>query len=167
MPVQMEYDLPHERTGNKMKLKTISTVLYLVISVIALAMSMVFLGAGEFFPYHAEASGLKWSEITPGLQLVLMSLIRLAGLGWLVFALGLGFLTTYCYHIRDGRVVRFVIPGLILIYFGGVFGITFYVYLQTRAATPWTSTVGVIILDILAFACSMLSGRLRKGQESV
>ena len=148
-----------------MKLKNISTALYLIINLIAFTMSMVFLSAGEFFPYHAEASGMGWSEIPTGLQLVLMSLIRLAGLGWLVFSLILGFLTVYYYHIRNEIMAYFIIPALIIVYFGGVFGITFYVSLQTHANTPWTSSIGIIITDILAFVCSMLSWRLSQGQN--
>ena len=142
--------------------KYISAGLYLSISLVAFTMSMVFLTSQEFFPYHAEASGMIWSEIPSGIQLVLLSLIRLAGLGWLVFALGLGFLTIYYYHIKNNALAYFIIPVLILIYFGGVFGITYYVFIQTQANTPWTSSMGMIITDIIAFACSMVSWRLSK-----
>lgn len=147
--------------------KHISTALYLLINLVAFTMSMVFLTSREFFPYHAEASGMIWSEIPSGLQLVLLSLIRLAGFGWLVFALGLGFLIIYCYHIRNDVLSYFTIPALIFIYFSGVFGITYYVYIQTHANTPWTSSIGMIITDIIAFACSMISWRLSKAQHKV
>jgi len=68
--------------------------------VVAALLGLVFggryLNARTFMPYHATAAGKSWSELDPGIQAVVVAMLRIvggafAGLGvtilWLCFAL--------------------------------------------------------------------------------
>ena len=55
-----------------------------------IAFGWTYLSSSEFMSYHAAAVGMDWQELSPGLQVVGLTALRLVGAGSLALGLALG-----------------------------------------------------------------------------
>jgi hypothetical protein len=67
--------------------KIIPIILYAIVGVVSLAMAMKNLFSTKLLPFQEEAANKKWDEIDNTLKLVILTLLRLAGLGFLIIAI--------------------------------------------------------------------------------
>ena len=140
-------------------LKVLALAGYGFVVLIMLVMASTFLTATEFFPYHAEASGLEWGDVQPGLQAVLLAVFRICGAGWLTVAVALVLLLVFPFGRRDEVWSYFAIPLLSLIFWGITFATTLYIARTTPATPPWTGSLVCIGITLLS---ALLSGLSRK-----
>ncbi len=106
----------------------------------------------KFLPFHEQAAGKRWHEIENPLKLVILTLLRLIGLGFLIISILLIVCPVVNYFIPN-IFYKFSIPVIALIYCTGLFVINYLLYRKTGADTPWEGslyamfiiTAGIII----------------------
>jgi hypothetical protein len=131
-------------------LKIIPIALYVITGLISLIMAVKSLTAEKFLPFHEKAAQKSWEKIENPLKGVILSLIRLGGLGFLTVSLLLIFCPLADYFIPDSysySFYKFSIPVIALIFCTGLFIINFLLARKTKVATPWIgSLISMIIL---------------------
>ncbi len=118
----------------------VSLVLYFLIGVISLAMAYKSLFSEKFLPFHEKASGKQWDELEGPLKLVITSLMRLGGLGFLSISILLiaGPIVNY---FNPNIFYKFLIPGIALLYCTGLFLNNYILFKKTKARTPWKGSL--------------------------
>jgi len=140
-------------------LKVLALAGYGFVVLIMLVMASTFLTATEFFPYHAEASGLEWGDVQPGLQAVLLAVFRICGAGWLTVAVALVLLIVFPFGRRDEGWSYVAIPLVSLTFWGITLATTLHVAMTTPATPPWTGSLICIVVTLLSALLSTLSRR--------
>jgi hypothetical protein len=125
------------------------------------AWGLVFLLRSEFMPYHAVAVGMPWSEVPPPFQVLILTLYKLAGGAWVVIALSL-FLLLFGPFRQGVPWARRAIPALILVQGAGVMHAMAYITRNSSATPPWTFTVAVMVLAVVAF---VIAGGKARGDD--
>ena len=60
---------------------TVAVAAYSAVGVVGMAMALRHVAARQFMSYHATASGCQWESLSPGVQLVLLTLLKAAARG--------------------------------------------------------------------------------------
>jgi hypothetical protein len=120
---------------------------YAAAAVPALVVGVLYMFRREFMPYHATAAGAAWSDLAPGLRVLLLALIRGVGGGFL--ALGISLTVLLVGPFRAGDVwAEWALP---LIGFAAALPTLWGVHLirtRTAARPPWTlAVVSVVALS--------------------
>ena len=68
-------------------LKIIPILLYAFVGVISMVMVIKNLFSTKFLPFHEKAANKPWDEIDNPLKIVILSLLRLVGLGFLIISI--------------------------------------------------------------------------------
>jgi hypothetical protein len=131
---------------------TVAFSCYSVAALLALAVGVRYLLRREFMPYHATAAGAAWSDLAPGLRVLILALIRGVGGGFL--ALGIALSVLLLGPFRDGdRWAQWAIP---VIGFSAALPTLLGVHLirtRTPARPPWVLaalSVGALIGGVVA-----------------
>ena len=138
------------------RLKLVSTILYLLVVLITAAMGIRFLMAGEYFVYHAQASGMNWSDVDPGLQVVFMAVFKVCAAGFLTVSLCMLLMIVFPFAKTDRLWSVYAIPACGALFWSIVLGTTVYVSLTTPAAAPWIGSLFNIIVILIAFLLSLV-----------
>jgi len=109
-----------------------------------------------YLPYHAAVAGKAWSELDPGVQIVILCMLRLIGGGFATFGVTILWL---CYALHEG--VRWA-PWAILTVSIFALGPTVYVAAKLRAFrpdanTPVRPTLMLIALILVGVGLSLLA----------
>ncbi len=136
--------------------KRISVVLYLYVALVTLAMGTKFLAVTEYFVYHAEASGIVWSNVHPGLQLVFMAVFKVCGAGFLSVSLSMLVVIIFPFAKYGHRWSVYAIPFIGIVFWSIIMAATLYVSWETKADTPWKGSLSCIITMIMAFLLSLI-----------
>lgn len=70
----------------------ISSILLLVVAASSAAFGLRYLFAREYLSYHAELTGLAWTEIAPRYQAVILGMLKMVAAGMLAFGIALAWL---------------------------------------------------------------------------
>ena len=118
----------------------IPILLYMIIGVISMVMAFKNLFSARFLPFHEKAANKQWDEIDTSLKLVILSLLRLSGLGFLIISILLLVFPIINYF---NPIIFYIysIPVIALIYSTGLFGINYLLYRKTNAETPWKGSL--------------------------
>jgi hypothetical protein len=131
------------------------SILLIIVGLITLFISLKFLLARKFFPYHSQASELKWEQVDNKLQLVILAIMKMAGAA--ILLLGLSALAYSIYHLFVSiKLLSIVIPITVTIFWLFSFFITFYVYQKTKAKTPWNGSLLCLVLSIICLVIGIL-----------
>jgi hypothetical protein len=125
------------QAGQHMKevFSIISVALYFIVGVICLVMAFKSISSKKYLPFHEEAAGKAWDNIDKPLQYVILTILRISGLGFLV--VGLLLIIFPCVnYFRPDTFVKYSIPAIALIYCLGLFLFNYYLYRKTKANTP-------------------------------
>jgi len=101
--------------------------LYFIVGAISLVMAAKSLFFKKFIPFHAAAAKRPWDQVERPLQLVILVLMRVSGLGFLVVALLLMVFPTVNYF-QPNTFVKYAIPGIALLYCTGLFLANYHLY---------------------------------------
>lgn len=129
----------------------ISLGLYVMVGLITLMVGIMFLTARQFFPYHAQATGLSWDQVTPSLRPVFLAVMRVAGLGFLSVAI-LMILFPILTLMMPNPYLKLGIPLTGLVFWTGMFLVTYNVHRKTQADTPWKNSLvamGMVLIGIV------------------
>ena len=138
------------------KTKLASAVLYLVVVAITFGMGIRFLTASEYFAYHADASGVAWSAVDPGLQVVFLAVFKVGGAGFLTVALCLLVMVVFPFMRRDRPWSIYAIPACGALFWSIVLATTVYVTRTTPATAPWSGSLSNVVMIAVAFALSLI-----------
>ncbi len=135
--------------------EVIPVLLYLLIGVICLLMAFKNLFSTEFLPYHEKAAGKEWGGIEDSLRLVILSFLRLAGLGFLVVSI-LMIVCPIVNYFAPNMLYKYLIPVVALIYSIGLFVINYLLYKGTKAETPWKGSIYAVLVILTGIVISIL-----------
>ena len=138
-------------------MKIVDSVLFLIVGLITFIIGLRFLLSKRFFNYHREAIGLEWDDINKSIQLIILAIMKMAGIGIVCLSV---LIITYPFLVftYDNIFVKYLVPIISLIFWTGTFGITFKVHKKTKANTPWKGSLFSIILIFIAILISILHG---------
>jgi uncharacterized membrane protein YqjE len=137
-------------------LKIIPILLYMIVGAISMVMAVKNLFSNKFLPFHEKAANKRWDEIDNSLRLVILALLRLAGLGFLIISILLLVFPIINYFIPN-KFYQYSIPIIALIYCIGLFVINYSLYMKTKANTPWRGSLYAMLAIITGIITSILS----------
>lgn len=126
------------------------------VGVISMIMAFKNLFSNKFLPFLEKAANKRWDEIDNPLKLVILSLLRLAGLGFLIIAILLLAFPIVSYFIPN-NFYNYSIPIVALIYCTGLFVTNYLLYKKTKADTPWKGSLYAMLAIITGIIISILS----------
>jgi hypothetical protein len=133
----------------------IPVVLYLLVGVISLNMAYKNLFSNKFLAFHENVAGISWANIERPLQLVIITLMRVSGLGFLVVGLLLTIFPIVNYS-KPHIFITYAIPVISILYCSGLLVSNFYLYKYTKINTPWKGSLYAVLIIILAMVISSL-----------
>lgn len=135
-------------------LTIVPVVIYSVVGIISMAMALKTMSSRKYLPFHEQAAGKSWGDIEPPLKPVILSLMRLGGLGFLVT----GILLVTCpvvSYITGETFYKYFIPGVALVFCCGLFFINYRLYRITTAETPWKGSLYASFLILTGIILSL------------
>jgi hypothetical protein len=134
----------------------IPILLYMIIGVISMVMAFKNLISTRYLPFHEKAANKQWDEIDASLKLVILSLLRLSGLGFLIISILLLVFPIINYFVPN-ILYKYSIPIIALIYCTGLFIINFLLYRRTKEDTPWKGSLYAAMILIVGIIISILN----------
>ena len=135
--------------------------LNILVSIALIASGLRYLLSSQIMPYHLQVIGRSWNDLDPRLQMMLLGLLRLGGIGQLSTGIALGILTLLPF--RSGqRWAYWAIPVVGFIYCAYITYSASDLHSSTQAATPWKE---VMILSLVLVAAYLLTLRSSQGAE--
>jgi hypothetical protein len=136
-------------------LKIAPVVLYLFTGVISLIMALKSIFSKKFLPFHEMAYGRPWEDIEKNLQYVIITLLKISGLGFLTVALLLLSFPIFNYFIPN-LYCKYAIPLIALLFCTGLFIFNIKLFKKTKAHTPWKNSLYVMIVIIIGIIISSI-----------
>ena len=138
-----------------------STLAWSAVGGVSAILALVYLSRGTFMPYHADALGLTWSELSPEGQVMHLALMRLAGGGWA----GLAVLVfgTLALGERARAVRALVLPFATACVHGATLWATLSVTARTPATAPWLPETALLGTALFAVVLDRLERRRALG----
>lgn len=133
----------------------ISIALYFIVGIISLVMAYKSLFSKKYLSFHEEAAGKSWDDIDKPLQYVILTILKISGLGFLVTGLLLTIFPIVNYFKSD-MFVKYSIPIIAFIYCFGLFVFNYYLHKKTKTNTPWVSSIIVMFIILIAIAISSI-----------
>ena len=137
-------------------LKIIPILLYMIVGVISMVMAVKSLFSSKFLPFHEKAANKPWDEIDSTLKTIILTLLRLTGVGFLIISILLMVFPIINYFISN-KFYKYSIPVVALIYCTGLFVINYLFYKKTKADTPWKGSLYAMLAIITGIIISILS----------
>jgi len=137
-------------------IRIIPIVLYFLVGMVCLVMALKSLLSKKFLPFHEQATGKPWEDMEVRLKFVILSLLRLVGLGFLIISILLMVFPVVNYFLSE-TFLKYSIPGLALIYCIGVFAVNYLLHKDTKADTPWKGSIYAMIVLMAGIIISMFS----------
>lgn len=147
----------------KTKVK-IAFAIYFIGCLTSIGFGVTYLLCSTVMPYHQEAIGTKWEELSTGLQVLLQALIKMASAGFLVLGI-IGLIILFIPFRRGERWAYWAIPVPAYIWNGFSLYVTTKVAITTGASTPWLASLIALITVAIAFILSITSGEKYKSRE--
>ena len=126
-------------------LQIILVVLYFMVGLIGFVMACKSIFARKYLSFHEKAAGKSWDEIEKPLQSVIVSLLRLGGLGFLTVSILL-IIYPIADHFIPNVFYRYAIPATAFIFCSGLFANNYILHKRTRADTPWKGALYAMII---------------------
>jgi hypothetical protein len=133
----------------------IALLIYFFLALICLVMALKTFTSKKYLPFHEKAAGRLWETIDNPLQIVIITLLRISGLGFFtVFLFLLVFpLLNYLNPIYK---LEYLIPIIPFVFCLGLFIFNYSLFRKTKVNTPWKGALFSMILTIIAFSLSLL-----------
>lgn len=136
--------------------KILPVFLYFIVGVVSAIMAVKNFSSDKFLPFQENAANRPWDEIDPSLQIVILALLRIAGLGFLIVAILLLAFPIINY-LMPNTFYTFAIPVIALLFCTGLFIVNYSLYKKTNANTPWRGSVYAMIAIIGGMIISLFN----------
>ena len=133
----------------------VSTLIYILVGIICLIMAIKSMFSKKYLPFHEEAAGKSWDTIDKPLQNVILTILRISGLGFLIVFLFLVVFPSVNYF-KPNTFIKYSTPIISSIYCFGLFLFNFWLFRQTKAKTPWSGSLVVLFLILISFIISII-----------
>jgi 3-oxoacyl-[acyl-carrier protein] reductase len=137
-------------------LRRIPLALLLVAAIVSILAGLRYLFTPEFMPYHAAVASQDWSALQPGMQTIILGMLRIAGGAFL--GCGVALLWLLVPFNRGEDWARWAVVSVT----GAVWLPTLYVVLALRAASPLAEPPLLPTLFILSLVALAVAGFLLK-----
>lgn len=134
-------------------MRKLALTLIVLSAIGAAAMGARYLMATEFMPYHAAVAGKSWSQLEPGVQAIVLGMLRILGASFTAFAIALLAFAWGGWRGERWPAVGAAFTGLVLAV------PTLYVTLHLRTVNPRAETpVGLtaVLLTLVLSGCLLL-----------
>jgi hypothetical protein len=128
----------------------------MIVGVISMVMAVKNLFSNKLLPFQQKAANKPWDEIDNPLKLVILTLLRIAGLGFLIIAILLLAFPIVNYFIPN-NFYKYSIPIVALIYSTGLFIINYLLYRNTKAETPWKGSLYAMVAIITGIIITIIN----------
>jgi drug/metabolite transporter (DMT)-like permease len=136
-------------------LKIVPVLLYMFVGMISMVMAVKNLTSVRFLPFHEKAANKRWDEIDDRFKLVILTFMRLTGLGFLILSILL-LVFPIINYFNPNKFYKYSIPVLALIYCSGLFVVNYLLYRNTSAVTPWKGSLYAMLAIIAGIIISVL-----------
>ncbi len=136
--------------------KSVATLLYTIVAIVTASLGIRFISATSFFHYHAEASGVSWDAVAPGLQIVYLAVFRICGVAIITVSLCMSMMIVIPFARQQQRWSYYAIPLVSIVFWLSVLAITAYVSHVTPGTAPWFGSLVCVAMVVLAFYFSLL-----------
>jgi uncharacterized protein YjeT (DUF2065 family) len=128
----------------------------LLVALAAVLFGVRYMRREDFLPYHAAVAGKSWSELDPGVQVVVLGMLRIVGGGFVTLGVALLWL---CFALHSGA--RWA-PWAILTISAVALGPMLYVAVKLRtfrpdAQTPVRPVLVMMILIVVGVGLSIFA----------
>jgi hypothetical protein len=137
-------------------IKILPAILNILVGIVSLRMALKGLLNKKFLPFHEKAAEKLWEEIDHPLQQVILSFMRITGLGFLIISVLLIVCAVVNYFMQ-GMFYRLFIPCIALIFSTGLFIINFNLDRKSNAQTPWKGSVYASVIIMSSIIISFFS----------
>ena len=137
-------------------LKIAPIALYMIVGVISMVMAFKSLLADKYLTFHEKAAGKTWNEIEGPLKHVILSLLKLGGLGFLIISILLIVCPVVNYFIPC-IFDKYAVPSIALVYCAGLFVNNFLLYRSTKADTPWKGSLYAVFIIAAGIVISVFN----------
>jgi uncharacterized protein YjeT (DUF2065 family) len=128
----------------------------LLVALAGIVFGVRYVRRDAFLPYHAAVAGKAWSELDPGVQVIILGMLKIIGGGFVTLGVTLLWL---CFALHEGA--RWA-PWAILTISAVALGPMLYVAKKLRsfrpaAQTPVRPTLAMIVLIVVGVGLSILA----------
>jgi hypothetical protein len=138
--------------------RIVPVLLYFLTGLISLVMALKCLFARQMLPFQELASAMTWNQIDERLRTVILTLLRLSGLGFLMASILLTVCPVVNFIISPGAFYTFFSPGLALLFGTGLFLFNYLLFSKTKADAPWKESLCVMCILAAGIIISAVSG---------
>ena len=135
-------------------IQTVSTCLFMLVGIISLGMAFKSIFSDKFLPFHAATTSQAWEAIDQGLQAVIITLLRVSGLGFLVVGLQLT-IGPVVNYFSPSPILKFASPALSLLFCVGLLVFNYQLHIRANVRTPWKGSLYSVIAIALGIVLSV------------
>ena len=133
----------------------VTVVVYFILGIICLIMASKSIFSKKYLPFHEAAADKQWDKIDERLQYVILTILKISGLGFFVVFLLLAVVPVFNYFNPD-PVIKFLVPAIAFIFCLGLFIFNFQLYKKTNVRTPWGGSLMVMIIILVNLILSII-----------
>ncbi|HEY3680290.1 MAG TPA: hypothetical protein VGL45_16365 [Bradyrhizobium sp.] len=128
----------------------------LLVALAGIVFGIRYMRRQAFLPYHAAVAGKPWADLDPGVQIIILAMLKIIGGGFATLGVTLLWL---CFALHEGA--RWA-PWAILTISAVALGPMLYVAIKLRAfraeaQTPVRPTLAMIVLIVVGVGLSILA----------
>jgi hypothetical protein len=135
-------------------LRFIPVGLYIIVALVSLLMAAKSLFSIRFLPFQEQAAGMSWESVESRLQCLVLSLMKVSGLGFLVVGTLLIF-ASVATLMSDDHILRYFAPSMSFVFCLGLSFINHQLSVKTSAKTPWKGSLYAAILLLVGIGISI------------
>jgi hypothetical protein len=132
-----------------------STILYFILGIVCFLMAIKSILSKRYLPFHEEASGKSWDSIDKSLQYVIITILRISGLGFFIIFLVLTILPIFNYF-RPDPFIKYFVPIISFIFCSGLFLFNYLLFKKTKAKTPWIGALIAMLVILISFLLTII-----------
>jgi len=121
-------------------LKWTPVALCAIVSVIAFVMAGKNLFSGRLLPFHEKAAGVGWDTVDERMKVLLITLMRVSGLGFLGVGIAMATLPIGS-ALENSRWGLWLASAIGFIYCSGLFVVNYRLRQKTGTETPWRGSL--------------------------
>ena len=130
-----------------MVLQFLSSVCFMIVGISSIIMGIIYITKKEFAKYHKEATKKTWNEIDKNIQIIIIALMKLGGVGFLIAGVATG---GSCIAIfSKNLLLLYTCSAISFVFWIGSTIITRQVKQKTGAKTPYLPSLYNSVLVIL------------------